>query len=141
LPRKILEEILDSILKIITGRFKVDLVLLHGSYAKGTYIEDLSDIDLVVVSDDFEGVPIGERLSILAELLAGLEKPVEAIAYTKREFIENMRSFNPLILDALEYGIPLFKTDFYDYALKEFRSLKEKHGLKPIKDGWEWMEN
>ncbi len=79
---------------------------------KSTYIEEFSDVDIIVVSDDFEGVSVGERLAILAELSAGMEKVVEVIAYTRREFIKHMRDSNPLVLDALEYGIPIFKTYF-----------------------------
>lgn len=85
------KKVLDKTLEKIVSKFKVDLVLLHGSYAKGTYIEEYSDVDIIVVSDDFEGVPIGERLAILAELLAGMEKTVEAIAYTRKEFIKHAR--------------------------------------------------
>ena len=133
-----LKKVLDKVLEKVASKFKIDLVLLHGSYAKGTYIEEFSDVDIIVVSDDFEGVPVGERLAILAELLAGMEKTVEAIAYTKREFIKHMRDFNPLVLDALEYGIPVFKTDFYQEVLKEFKRLKERYKLKPLKKGWAW---
>jgi len=133
-----LKKVLDKVLEKVASKFKIDLVLLHGSYAKGTYIEEFSDVDIIVVSDDFEGVPVGERLAILAELLAGMEKTVEATAYTKREFIKHMRDFNPLVLDALEYGIPVFKTDFYQEVLKEFKRLKERYKLKPLKKGWAW---
>ena len=138
MSKNMLKKVLDKVLEKVASKFKIDLVLLHGSYAKGTYIEEFSDVDIIVVSDDFEGVPVGERLAILAELLAGMEKTVEAIAYTKREFIKHMRDFNPLVLDALEYGIPVFKTDFYQEVLKEFKRLKERYKLKPLKKGWAW---
>ncbi len=138
MSKNILKKVLDRVLEKVASKFKIDLVLLHGSYAKDTYIEEFSDVDIIVVSDDFEGIPLGERLAILAELLAGMEKTVEAIAYTRREFIKHMRDFNPLVLDALEYGIPIFKTDFYEDVLKEFKRLKEKYKLKPLKKGWTW---
>ena len=138
MPKNTLESVLREALKRITRSFRVDLVLLHGSYAKGTYIDEFSDVDLLIVSDDFEGMPIGERFSMLAELLSGMEKAVEAFAYTRREFLENMRNFNPLVLDALEYGVPLLKSKFYDEALKEFKRLKEIYKLKPLKRGWTW---
>ena len=139
--REKLGRVLKKALKMLTSSFKVDLVILHGSYAKGTYIEGLSDVDLLVVSDDFDGIPVGERFSLLAELLSGMEKPVEAVAYTRREFLEQMRNFNPLVLDALEYGVPLLKTEFYDEALKAFEDLKRRHKLRPIEGGWAWSED
>ncbi|MCX8162364.1 MAG: nucleotidyltransferase domain-containing protein [Candidatus Bathyarchaeota archaeon] len=119
-----LEKVLAEAIRRVTGRFKTDLMILHGSYAKGTYIEGYSDVDILVVSDDFKEVDPLARIGILADLLAGLDKPVEALAYTRDEFLREIRSFNPLVLDALEYGIPLIKTVFYDEALKEFGKLK-----------------
>lgn len=133
-----LEKVLAEAVRRITSKFKADLIILHGSYAKGTYIEEYSDVDLIVVSDDFNGINLFARLSILADLLAGLDKPVEALAYTRGEFLKEMRRFNPLVLDALEYGRPLIKTEFYDKALKEFRGLKRTYRLKPSRKGWDW---
>ncbi len=138
MSKKTLKRVLNKVLEKVSSRFKVDLILLHGSYAKDTYIEEFSDVDIVIVSDDFEGIPIGMRFTILAELLAGMEKTVEAVAYTRKEFIKHMQNFNPLVLDALEYGTPIFKTEFYEEVLEEFRRLKEKYKLKPLKKGWAW---
>lgn len=135
-----LDRVLEVAVKRIAERFRVDLIILHGSYAKGTYIEDYSDVDLIVVSEDFKDIHPGIRISILAELLAGLEKPVEAIAYTKEELIREINQINPLILDALEYGKPILKTELYEEALEEFNKLKKKHGLEPMGKGWKWRE-
>lgn len=133
-----LEKVLAEVIRRVTGRFKTDLLILHGSYARGTYIEEYSDVDFVIVSDDFKSMNPLERISILADLLAGLDKPVEALAYTRDEFLKEMRIFNPLVLDALEYGRVLVKTEFYDEVLKEFLRLKEVYRLKPSKKGWDW---
>ncbi|MEM2739478.1 MAG: nucleotidyltransferase domain-containing protein [Candidatus Bathyarchaeia archaeon] len=135
-----LEKVLAEAIRRVTGRFKTDLIILHGSYAKGTYIEGYSDVDLVIVSDDFKGINPLARISILADLLAGLDKPVEALAYTRDEFLREMHSFNPLVLDALEYGRVLIKTGFYDEVLKEFRRLEGVYRLKPSRGGWDWEE-
>ncbi|MCS7113535.1 MAG: nucleotidyltransferase domain-containing protein [Nitrososphaerota archaeon] len=77
-----LEKVLAEAIRRVTGRFKTDLMIPHGSYAKGTYIEGYSDVDILIVSDDFKGVDPLARIGILADLLAGLDKPVEALAYT-----------------------------------------------------------
>ena len=135
-----LGRVLGEALKRLRGRFRLGMVLLHGSYAKGTYVEGVSDVDLLVVSDDFEGVPVGRRLSELAELLAGLELPVEAIGLTSRELFEALREFNPLVLDALEYGKLVYGEELYRRALRELEDLKRRYKLRPIKGGWAWTE-
>lgn len=135
-----LGRVLVEAVERIAGRFRADLIMLHGSYARGDYIEEYSDLDLLVVSEDFRNINPGCRMSILADLLAGLERPVEALAYTREELIREINQFNPLVLDALEYGRPLHKTDFYEEALEEFKKLKEKYGLMPIRKGWKWNQ-
>ncbi len=136
MPGGSLGTLLEEAVRRIRSRYRVELIILHGSYAKGTYVEGLSDVDLLVVSDDFEGVPMGERLSSLAELLAGMEVPVEAVGLTRREFLGGLRSFNPLVLDSLEYGVPLYDRGLYREALQEFEGLKRR-GLRRIRDGWD----
>ena len=42
----------------------VNKAILTGSWATGRYLED-SDVDLIIVSDDFSKMPISERLSYL----------------------------------------------------------------------------
>lgn len=52
-----LKEIMGSVQKyveIVKDKYKVETIILFGSYAKGTNHKD-SDIDIAVVTDDFEG--------------------------------------------------------------------------------------
>ena len=62
----------------------VDRVILFGSYAKGTPRED-SDIDLLVVSRDFEGMNLRERLEVLGMASARIMQPIQAKGYTVKE--------------------------------------------------------
>lgn len=64
---------------------KVKRIILYGSYALGSPGED-SDIDLVVISDDFEKLDLWERLTLLGRAAAMLRKPIEALGYTEEEF-------------------------------------------------------
>ncbi len=66
---------------------KVSRMILFGSYATGIATEH-SDIDVVVISDDFERLNLLERLEIIGLALAKAKimEPVEAIGYTKQEF-------------------------------------------------------
>jgi len=62
-------------------------VILYGSQVDGSAKEH-SDIDVVVVSDDFEGMNVVERLEGIgtAAAHAGITEPIEALAYTVAEY-------------------------------------------------------
>lgn len=60
-------------------------VILYGSYAKGT-AREYSDIDLIVVSKDFEGMNLLQRLETLGVSAARILEPVQAKGYTPEEF-------------------------------------------------------
>ncbi len=60
-------------------------IILFGSYAAGTQRPD-SDIDLVVISDDFEGMDYWQRIDILAGAIYQVFKPIEAVAMTPQEW-------------------------------------------------------
>ncbi len=65
---------------------RVNRIILYGSHALGLSRED-SDIDLVVISDDFGKMDLWERLTLLGQATATLGKPIEALGYTEKEFI------------------------------------------------------
>jgi len=82
-----------AVLEIIS-RFEAELsdigvrsekIVLYGSYAKGTQREG-SDIDLVVVSEDFAGKDHWERIKLLSAAIYRLWEPIEAIAMTPEEW-------------------------------------------------------
>ena len=60
-------------------------VILYGSYADGTHREG-SDIDVVIVSDDFAGKGYWERVNILADAIYEVFAPIEAVAMTPEEW-------------------------------------------------------
>ncbi|MBU1570405.1 MAG: nucleotidyltransferase domain-containing protein [Proteobacteria bacterium] len=59
-------------------------IILYGSYAKGKPRED-SDIDLIVISEDFENLNLRERLEILGLAAGGVLEPIGALGYTRKE--------------------------------------------------------
>ncbi len=63
---------------------KVRKTFLYGSHAVGKARED-SDIDLVVVSDDFKKMDIWERLCLLGRARIGIKRPMEIIGLTEEE--------------------------------------------------------
>jgi len=84
---KAVHRVIEDYRKILerTG-VRVKRIILYGSCALGLSGED-SDIDLVVISDDFGKMDLWERLTLLGQAAAILKKPIEALGYTEGEFI------------------------------------------------------
>lgn len=59
-------------------------VILYGSYAKGTATQ-LSDIDIVIVSEDLARWEPLPRLEMLSRLTAAIDAPLEVLGYTPNE--------------------------------------------------------
>jgi predicted nucleotidyltransferase len=64
---------------------KPEKILLYGSYATGNWRPD-SDIDLVVISEDFEGKGYWQRIDLLSAAIYKVFQPIEAVAMTPREW-------------------------------------------------------
>ena len=64
---------------------KLQKIILFGSYSSGTQHEG-SDIDLVVISEDFAGKDYWERIDVLANAIVKVFQPIEAIAMTPEEW-------------------------------------------------------
>jgi predicted nucleotidyltransferase len=63
---------------------QVEKVLLYGSQARRTAQED-SDIDLIVISRDWESYSTRERLEILGVASARILEPIQANGFTPEE--------------------------------------------------------
>ena len=59
-----------------------------------------SDIDLIVISEDFKGMNIRERLEILGLASGRIFEPIEALGYTPEEIKNKKESFLEEILKA-----------------------------------------
>ena len=79
--RGIVEKYKETLLK---RGIKVDRVILYGSFAQGRESEH-SDIDLVVVSENFQKMNLRERLEVLGIAAARIMQPIEAKGYTAKE--------------------------------------------------------
>ena len=83
----------EAVLRIIsdfgkaleTQKVKPQKIVLFGSYSTGTQHEG-SDIDLVVISDDFAGKDYWERIDILSAAIFTVFAPIEATAMTPQEW-------------------------------------------------------
>ena len=64
---------------------KVDKLILYGSFTNGIPHEG-SDIDLVVISPDFENKSLWERIKMVSKAIRIVFEPIEAIPMTPAEW-------------------------------------------------------
>jgi len=64
---------------------KIDRIILYGSWAKNTQSES-SDIDLVVISEDFKDKDYWKRIDVLSAAIYEVFQPIEAVAMTPEEW-------------------------------------------------------
>ena len=96
-----------AVMKIISdfGRaleaenIKPQKIILFGSFSAETQRPD-SDIDLVVISEDFTGKDYWERIDILSVAIYTVFEPIEAVAMTPVEW----QSGDSLIVDYARNG-------------------------------------
>ena len=74
-------------------------IILYGSFSHGVAREG-SDIDVVIISTDFEGKDFWQRVDVLAEALCDVRKPIEAIGMTPDEW----KSADSLIVEFAKQG-------------------------------------
>lgn len=71
----------------------IQQVFLYGSHAKNQAHRD-SDIDIIVVSENFSGKELLERLRILGRARRNMPEPVEAYGFTPEEIKNRERDLS-----------------------------------------------
>ena len=80
-----LERAIREFAKSLEAGIRIEAIVLYGSYARGTAYEQ-SDIDIAVVSPDFEGLPINRRQDIIARLERHTDPRISPIGYPSSEY-------------------------------------------------------
>ncbi|MEM3536586.1 MAG: nucleotidyltransferase domain-containing protein [Candidatus Bathyarchaeia archaeon] len=80
---------------------KIDFAILFGSTVYGKRLRD-SDIDLIVVSKDFDGMPFEKRMLILQKHWKH-NVMLEAFGFTSTEF-EKLKNKSIVVQEAAEKG-------------------------------------
>lgn len=100
-----IEDIRNLLERLLQERgISISKIILFGSFVKGRFGKD-SDIDIIIVSKDFRGESIFERVKkttgIGRELVRRFQKPFDLVYYSDEEWEE--KNFL-LINEAREYG-------------------------------------
>ena len=86
MDKKTALDVISRFMKSVEAKgIKISRLILFGSYAAGTYREG-SDIDVVVISEDFAGKGYWKRIDILSDSIYEVFEPIEAIAMTPAEW-------------------------------------------------------
>jgi len=80
-----LDTAIREFVRLLEKGLKIEAIVLFGSHARGTSYED-SDIDLAVISPDFEGVPMNRRQEMIADLSVHRPYNLSPIGYPSSEY-------------------------------------------------------
>ena len=98
-PNNILKSLNEYIGILNKNGVKVIEAVLFGSYANGSYNE-LSDIDIAIVSDQFEGIRFNDRNRI-RKYKFEVNPDIEPLPFTKKNFTKE----DPFVKEILETGL------------------------------------
>ncbi len=88
----------------VAKHYRIASIILFGSYASGNPT-DMSDIDIAIVSSDFQGKPEMEVLEHLSRLAMNIDSRLEVLAFTPDEIESpDPRSFS---YEVKSRGIPI----------------------------------
>ncbi|MBO3841282.1 MAG: nucleotidyltransferase domain-containing protein [Candidatus Brockarchaeota archaeon] len=146
-PQERYVKVLCDAFQVLSRSLTLTSLAVYGSVARGTANEN-SDIDLLIVSNDFSG-SIGRRIDVLY----GLEKNLEELVWLRRNGVYTGFSFYPLteeeasrkpllFIDMTEDSVILYdRGRFLERVLTEFKAELLKLGAKRVfvdKENWYW---
>lgn len=101
------EYIINNIKKFaekVNKEFKIERIIFFGSRTRNRYSKD-SDIDLIIVSNNFVGLDFFERVSKMYNYW-DLDYAVDFLCYTQKEF-DNLKKKISIIGNAIKEGIKI----------------------------------
>ena len=113
-------------------RIRPERILLFGSWARGQQRED-SDIDVIVVSDDFAGIGLRRRLEMLGIAAGRAWVSVQALGYTPEELAApEETSFLAIVLaqKTVEVPVPRARPTRKARLLPSTRGVMRTNGLR-----------
>ena len=98
--------VVRSFLAELARRVRLREAYLFGSTARGERLIE-SDVDLVVVADEFEGMPLSERIRIVYRLWPLADYSADIIPLGPGEF-ERKKERSVVLRDASRYWIRIY---------------------------------
>ena len=80
-----IDQIAHEVEVFLSQHIHVDRLILFGSYVDGSPRED-SDIDIAVISEDFNTMSIWDRISLLAQASVAVDSRIELIAFSPKDY-------------------------------------------------------
>jgi len=80
-----LDKIIAEFVALVSRTVRIEAVILYGSYASGSP-DEWSDIDIAVISPDFEEVPMWERQRIISRASVDRHSSLAPIGYPSSEY-------------------------------------------------------
>lgn len=101
------KKIAKNYVKNLESRLKVKKALLFGSAARGEMTKN-SDIDIIVISNDFKKMDLINRLVFLSRLRGRefLDWPMDILGYTPKEF-NKLSKISTMFSEAKKEGIKI----------------------------------
>jgi len=100
---------IDDYVAEVVRKLNPDLILLFGSFATGD-INEGSDIDILVVADFKE--TFLDRIRTLMDINT-FKIPIEPVGYTPEEFTQMKDRKSPFIMEVLEKGKIMYKSNSF----------------------------
>lgn len=104
MPGPDLDPVVVRFAQRLRASYRVERLILFGSRARGNHLLE-SDYDLLIVSNDFQGIPFPQRMARISELWDGPNE-AEFLCYTPAEFAQKRQELG-IVGTALEEGIDL----------------------------------
>ena len=95
-------KIIKIFLKKLRKKFSVEKIFLFGSRAGKDYLKH-SDIDLIIISKDFEGINFVKRMSLMYDYW-DFDYAVDFLCYTPEEF-NKLSKMISIVREASKKGI------------------------------------
>ena len=80
------EQIAKEVVNFLSNYIRIDRLILFGSYGYGNPRKD-SDLDIAVISEDFERMSILEKMELFSKVAVVVDSRVELKGFSENEFL------------------------------------------------------
>lgn len=102
--KRLIIDIVAKYADTVNKEIKVDKIILYGSYSKGNPHKD-SDIDVAVISPDFTGDKIEDRLRLM-KCRWNIDLRIEPMPFKPEDFVPD----DPFVREIIKTGIEINQT-------------------------------